>query len=287
MSGAAATPAARPAWARLVVGVAPNGARKTKADHPALPMTADEIGRAAAACRDEGAALIHLHVRDRDGRHLLDAAAYREATEAIRREAGGDLVVQITTESANRYLRDRQIAVVRETRPEACSLSIREIVPDAASEDEAWRLFRWMAQEKVHPQFILYAPDDVARFATLWKKGVVPWPHPFVLYVLGRYAAGQRSRPTDLLPFLGGADSAWHWSLCAFGALEGVCALMAAGLGGHARVGFENNQLLNDGTTAPDNAALVAQLARGAAGLGRPLATGAEARALLAAAPVA
>jgi 3-keto-5-aminohexanoate cleavage enzyme len=279
--------AARPAWAPLVVGVAPNGARKTKADHPMLPMDAAEIARAAALCREKGAALLHLHVRDRDGQHLLDAAAYREATAAVRREAGDDLIVQITTEAVNRYPRERQIAVVRETRPEACSLAIREIVPDAASEDEAWRLFRWMAQEKVHPQFILYAPDDVARFAALWKKGVVPWPHPFVLYVLGRYAPEQRSRPTDLLPFLAAADTAWHWSLCAFGALEGVCALMAAGLGGHARVGFENNLLLNDGTTAPDNAALVAQLARGAAGLGRRLATGNEARALLAAAPAA
>lgn len=285
MSATASGAEAPPVWAPLVLAVAPNGARKTKADHPALPMTADEIGAAAAACHARGAALVHLHVRDRDGGHLLDAEAYRRATAAIRRAAGPDPIVQITTEAADRYSRERQIAVVRETRPEACSISIREIVPDAASEDEAASLFRWMARENVQPQFILYGPDDAARLRALWRKGLVPWPHPFVLYVLGRYAPGQRSRPADLLPFLAAADPAWHWALCAFGALEGVCALMAAGLGGHARVGFENNTRLNDGSPAPDNAALVAQLARGAAGLGRPLASGAAARALLASAP--
>ena len=57
----------------LILAVAPNGARKTKADHPALPMQADEIGRAAAACRAAGAVMVHLHVRTSQGTHTLDA----------------------------------------------------------------------------------------------------------------------------------------------------------------------------------------------------------------------
>jgi len=67
---------------------------------------------------------------------------------------------------------------------------------------------------------------------------------------------------------------AWHWMICAFGAAEHACATTAAALGGHARVGFENNRLLKDGTTATRNADLVAQLAESAKMLGRPLAKG-------------
>lgn len=63
---------------------------------------------------------------------------------------------------------------------------------------------------------------------------------------------------------------------------EGACAALAAALGGHARVGFENNLTLSDGTPAPDNAALVAPAAAAARLIGRPLADADAARALMA-----
>ncbi|MHA1599614.1 MAG: 3-keto-5-aminohexanoate cleavage protein, partial [Alphaproteobacteria bacterium] len=87
----------------LILTVAPNGARRGHADHPALPITPDEIGRCAAACADAGAAMIHLHVRDRDGGHSLDADAYRAAIDAVRREAGERIIVQVTSEAVGIY----------------------------------------------------------------------------------------------------------------------------------------------------------------------------------------
>jgi 3-keto-5-aminohexanoate cleavage enzyme len=78
------------------------------------------------------------------------------------------------------------------------------------------------------------------------------------LFVLGRYAAGQRSAPADLLPFLAsGMPQFEHWMVCAFGPREIACVTAGALLGGHVRVGFENNFLLPDGGTAPGNAAAV------------------------------
>ncbi|MCW5773123.1 MAG: 3-keto-5-aminohexanoate cleavage protein [Rhodospirillaceae bacterium] len=273
------------AWPPFIVGVAPNGARKTKADHPALPLTVDDIVRTAAACRDAGAAFIHLHIRDKAGKHLLDAEIYRAVTAAIRREVGDSLIVQITTESVGIYLPGYQMAMVREARPEACSLAIREIVPNAAAERDAAAFFAWMAAEGVQPQYILYTADEVRRFADLRARGIVPAGPPFVIYVLGRYSAGQVSDPLDLAPFLVPAERDWHWGVCAFGAKEGAVALTAAVLGGHSRVGFENNLLLGDGRIAPDNAALVAQACAGATAIGRSVADAATARALLAAPP--
>ena len=87
----------------LVIAVAPNGARRGKADHPRLPLTLDEIAHEAARCREAGAAMLHLHVRDAEGRHVLDAGLYRETIAAVRCAAGADFLIQITTEAVGRY----------------------------------------------------------------------------------------------------------------------------------------------------------------------------------------
>ena len=101
-----------------------------------------------------------------------------------------------------------------------------------------------------------------------------------MLFVLGRYAAGQRSDPRDLLPFLNPLpDAGMHWSVCAFGPSESACVLTAAALGGHVRVGFENNLWLANGRLADDNAALVAQAHAGIKLTGRVAATAHEMRA--------
>lgn len=267
----------------LIIAVAPNGARKTRQDHPAIPLSAAETAREAAACCEAGAAMIHLHVRDADLRHSLDAAAYREATAAVRREAGDRLIIQMTTESVGIYGPQEQMAAVREVRPEAVSLALREICPDEDSLVEAAPFLEWLAAERIMPQYIIYSLEDLARFAALRGRGVVPGERPFLIYVLGRYTEGQVSAPGDLLPFLAAAEemSGQEWAICAFGRREAACALTAAALGGHVRVGFENNMHLANGDLAPDNAALVAQVADGASLLGRDLADAATARNIL------
>lgn len=275
---------AAPEWPPAIVTVAPNGARRTKADHPVLPMTPDEIAREAAACREAGAAMLHLHVRDAAGGHTLDADAYRAAIAAVRRAVGGTLILQMTTEAVGRYRPDEQMAAVRSVRPEAVSLAIAELIPDEAGERSAAEFLWWLERERTLAQYILYSADDVRRFAALRRRGIVPGARPFVLYVLGRYAKDRSSVPADLVPFLAAAEGQdWHWAMCAFGPKEGACAFAAAALGGHPRVGFENNLFLTDGRIAPDNAALVAQVADGTRRIGRPLADADAARALLAA----
>jgi uncharacterized protein (DUF849 family) len=266
----------------LVVMVAPNGARRTKADHPGLPITPAEIAREAAACAEAGASLLHVHVRDADGRHSLDPGLYRAVIDAVRSALGERIVIQITTEAVGRYPPAEQMRVVRELRPEAVSLALAELIPDDAAIAAAAGFLAWLQRERIAPQYILYSPDEVTRFHELRARGVIPQRRPFVLFVLGRYAERTDARPRDLLPYLAAHDAACPWSLCAFGPRESACALTAAGLGGHVRVGFENNLWRADGRLAASNAELVAQLAAGAPLLGRPLADVATTRALLA-----
>ncbi len=83
-----ALPRAALADSPVIITVAPNGAYKKAADHPAVPLTADALAAEARACLDAGAAMMHMHVRKPDGSHLLDAQAYRDAIAAVQRAVG-------------------------------------------------------------------------------------------------------------------------------------------------------------------------------------------------------
>jgi uncharacterized protein (DUF849 family) len=265
--------------------VAPNGVRRTKADHPQLPLTPAEIAREAELCCAAGATILHLHVRGSEGRHSLDPKLYRAAIEAVRQALGDRVAIQVTTEAGNRYGPTDQIAVVRQLRPEAVSLALPELIPDDAAAGEAAAFLSWLKREHIAPQYILYTPNDVARFHALHRRGVIPQRRPFALFVLGRYVrptAPTELRPRDLLPYLKAHDADCPWAVCAFGPRESACVVTAAGLGGHVRVGFENNLWLVDGRVAASNADLVEQVAVGARLLGRPLADIATTRAFLA-----
>lgn len=247
---------------RVAIAVAPNGGRRTKADHPAIPLTPGELARTAAECLDAGAAMIHVHVRRPDGRHLLDADAYGAAIAAIRAAVGDRLVIQITTEALGLYAPAEQIAVLKAVKPEAASLALREFAPDAAAEPAFAEALLWMKRENVLPQIILYEPAEAVRLEGMIRRGLVPWPDIPVLYVLGRYTLSQTSQPADLMPFLAPeAPRFSNWSVCAFGRHEAVCVTAGALLGGHVRVGFENNLHRPDGSLAASNADLVETVA--------------------------
>lgn len=264
----------------VAIAVAPNGGRRTRADHPAMPLTAAELALTASGCAEAGAAMIHLHVRDRNGRHLLDADAYREAIAAIVKAVGDRMVVQITSEALGIYSAEEQMAVVRAVRPEAVSLALRELAPDQASEPEFARFLAWLHDNRVVPQIILYTSEEALRLADMARRGLIPQNDIPVLYVLGRYTPGQVSAPADLLPFLApDAPRFAHWSVCAFGRHEAACVVAAALLGGHARVGFENNLFRPDGSVAGSNADLVAATVDALCACGVAIATAADLRA--------
>ncbi|HCW21252.1 3-keto-5-aminohexanoate cleavage protein [Achromobacter sp.] len=275
---ASVLPRAALAQSPVIITVAPNGAYKKAADHPAVPMTPDALALEARACLDAGAGMMHMHVRKPDGSHLLDAHAYREALAAVDRAVGRELLVQVTSEAAGVYKAAEQIALVRELQPEAVSMGLREIAVPEIPETELAAFFAWVAERRIMAQIILYDEGDVQRWQSLRARGLVPPGAWSVLFVLGRYSVGQTSSAYDLLPFLAAYDHTLPWAICAFGAEENACVTTAAAFGGHMRVGFENNLKLRDGSIASGNAALVRQAAEGARALGRPLATAEDAR---------
>ena len=224
---------------------------------------------------------MHVHVRDEEQGHSLDVSRYRKAIDAIGERVGERLIVQVTSEACGIYSRDQQMSMVRELRPEAVSLALAELCPDAQAESEASDFYGWLQDEGIMVQHILYSTDDLKRFAELRGKGVIADSRPFALFVLGRYTTDLTGRPEDLDAFISAAPADLAWAVCCFGRTEGEAATRAAAGGGHVRVGFENNLLLPDGTEAPDNAALVHVAAEKGRQQGRPVATADQVRALL------
>lgn len=264
----------------LIITSAPNGAYKQHADHAQVPLTPEHIAVTAKACLDAGASMLHLHIRDAQGRHSLDVEGYRTALAAVKNAVGQELVLQVTSEAAKVYQAPAQMAMVQALRPEAVSVGLRELDQPEIGDAGLAEFFAWLAREKVMTQVIAYDTVDLQRWHTLRERGVVPDAAWFLLFVLGRYTAGQQSNPRDLVPFVHAHTGSEPWAVCAFGATEHACVTAAAALGGHVRVGFENNLQLKDGTVAPNNAALVAQAAQAAQSLGRPLASAHDVRAL-------
>lgn len=257
--------------APLVISVAPNGARRSKTDHPAIPLSSDEIAGEAERCADAGAALLHLHVRDADGRHSLSPDAYRGAIDAIRRRVGDRLLLQITTESCGIFGIDAQMEAVLRVRPPAASFALREFIANPGDEPRARDFFAAVRDSGTLPQFILYEPSEVDRLRSLMSTGVIPFSAPSVLFVLGRYASGPSSEPASLLPFLARWGHQDPWTVCGFGPSEFRVAAAAIALGGHIRVGFENNLQRPDGSYLASTAEQVKAVAALARLLHRPI----------------
>ena len=177
----------------VIITVAPNGAYKKTADHPAVPLTADALAVEARACLDAGAAMMHMHVRKPDGSHLLDAQAYRDALAAVQRAVGDELLVQVTSEAAGVYQAAEQIAMVRELQPEAVSIGLREIAVPGIPEAELAAFLAWLADRRVMTQIILYDDADVRRWLSLRARSGAAGR------MVGAVRAGPLQRGTDVV----------------------------------------------------------------------------------------
>ncbi|MBF9058002.1 3-keto-5-aminohexanoate cleavage protein [Rhodobacterales bacterium HKCCSP123] len=253
--------------------LAPNGARRGRQDHPALPLTIAETVEAAHMAHEEGAEALHAHVRDAEGRHSLDAGLYRELIAEMRC-AVPDMPVQITTEAAGIFAPDVQRQVVRDVHPEGASVALREIWPGDGPDAEARRFYHWAAEAGIPLQHILFDTRDAARFVDLVAVGDIPGPL-HCIFVLGSYTPPRAAEPGDLDPFLAALaplGPSIDWAVCAFGRNEAQCLKRASARGGKLRIGFENNIHGPDGTLATDNAAQVRRLRQmlGEAGGGDP-----------------
>ena len=234
--------------------VAPNGARRTTADHPAIPVTIEQIVTTAASCYKAGAGAMHFHVRDNEQQHVLDAGLYIEALAELA-IAVPEMHFQITTESVGRYSPEDMRALAYEVMPPGISIGIIEMIPDGQPTSNDIKLYKTLYEAGTRIQHICYFPDHLDIVRQIIDKADLPEDDIWCLFTIGHYS-GRVSKPELIEHFLDKLKSlkmSPEWAICAFAEQEQICLQKAVSLGGKVRVGFENSLFMPNGKTAENN----------------------------------
>lgn len=271
---------------KLIICAALTGAEVSRADQPALPITPEEIGSAAAECVAAGAAMVHLHARHADGRPSQDVGIYREIIAAVRRRC--DVIVQLSTGGAVGMSAAERLAPVS-LAPEMATLSMGsvnfggEVFLNPPADMETF--LAAMKLHRVKPELEIFDAGMLASVHRWLQKGLLP-AAPHLDFVLGVPGA-MPGTPEALMYLRSQLPPGATWSVAGIGAAQLPLSALAIVLGGHVRTGFEDNIYFRKGELAVSNAQLVARIAELARTLGREPATPAEARTMLGLAPQA
>lgn len=268
--------------------------------HPGLPITPRQIADACLGAADAGAAVVHIHVRDPDtGRPSMKLEHYAEVMEHIR-SSNRALVINLTTGPGGRFIpspHDPQVAAPGSTLmvPEKRVEHIGALRPDIATLDlntmnsgadvvintpeNVRRMALAIRAAGVKPEIEIFDSGDLHLAHDLLREGVLDGPGLFSLVLGVKYGFDASARTMlyarDLLPQ--GAT----WTGFGLGRQEFPMVAQAWLLGGHVRVGFEDNLYMAAGVLARDNAELVTRARRIVESLGGAIATPGEARSLL------
>lgn len=253
----------------MLIAVAPNGARKTRFDHPELPLTPLELAKTAVTCLEEGAGMMHFHVRDSHGKHTLNHAIYRQTLRELEAAVGSDLLLQVSSEAAGIFQANEQIEQMKLLAPHCLSCGLMELVKEQKDYDSGHAFFSEMHRTGAMVQYILYSPAEVEWYEKLCSEGVIPGKNHLLLFVLGKGGQATGEEDSHLQTYVSTLKQNNPWMACGFGLVEHKIMAQVAKLGGHARVGFENNHQLPDGSLAPDNASLVKLTSKLAFSVGR------------------
>lgn len=278
------TPAPRvivtPQSSELILTAAIVGAETTREQTPHLPITAQEIADEAARCRDAGVSVIHLHVRNADGSPSQSRDLFAAAIEAIR--AKTDVIIQTSTGGAVGMSVDERAQPLL-CKPEMATLNCGTINFGNDVFENSRPLMRDLAgrirEAGSMPELECYEVGHIDEALALLREGRIAEPLHFQ-FVLG--VAGGIGAREDVLRFMiSQIPAGATWGVAAVGRHQRPMTELAIRLGGHARVGLEDNIYLEKGVLAEGSAPLVARAAEYAKTVGREVVDPARARQLL------
>ncbi len=267
----------------LVVNLAPTGMVPTVRQNASLPVTPAAIARDAAACRAAGASIIHLHARDADGAATWRPDVYREVIRAVRR-AAPDLIICVSTSGRTFREFEQRAAVLdldADEAPEMASLTLGSLnFPTQASVNEPAmieRLADRMRERGIVPELEVFDLGmlDYARY--LIGRRVLR--EPFYVNILLGSRGTLAATPLNLALMVQALPPGATWAGAGIGRFQFTVNALAVTMGGHVRVGLEDNLFMDVAKTAPaTNLALVERIVALARAAGRRIATPAEAR---------
>jgi uncharacterized protein (DUF849 family) len=283
----------------VIITCALTGAGDTTSNSPHVPITPEQIANEALAARAAGAAIAHIHVRDPEtGKPSRDAVLYREVVRRIR-EAGGDVLINLTTGAGARFVPDvadpnrnaipgmatpeERIAHVLELRPDLCSLDIATMnfgthaFVNVSSHVE--QMAAAIRAAGVKPELEVFDLGHAALARNLYDRGLFADP-PWFQLCLG-IPWGAPGTTEAMLSLKQMVPPGGIWSAFGIGRKQFTMVAQAVILGGQVRVGLEDNLYLGAGQLSPGNAPLVERAARIVRELGAEVATPSQAREIL------
>jgi 3-keto-5-aminohexanoate cleavage enzyme len=269
-------------FAEVILTAAIVGAEVTRGHTPHLPITAQEIADEAARCREAGVAVIHLHVRNPDGSPTQSQERFAEAIAAIR--AKTDCIVQTSTGGAVGMSIDERAQPLA-CRPEMATLNCGTInFGDDIFVNTRPQIRDLAARIKKSgsiPELECYEVGHVEEGLQLFREGAIgrPLHFQFVMGIAGGIGATEEN--VKYLRSLVPAEAGTTWGVAAVGRHQQPLTELAMRLGGHARVGLEDNIYLSKGVLSEGSAPLVARAATYARSIGRTPVVPDRARTLL------
>ena len=276
------------------------GAGDTTAKNPAVPVTPEEIATSGIAAARAGAAIIHIHVRDPETRlGSMHVDHYREVVERVR-DSGVDVVINLTTGPGARFVPgdpdpkiagpgstittpERRVEHILALRPEICSLDMGSMnfgqhvfanIPAHLS-----KMAASIREAGVKPELEVFEAGHIELAAKMVADGAFDAPQLFQI-VLG-VPWGAPATPEALVFMRNQLPPGANWAGFGIGRAEFPFVALAAMLGGHCRVGLEDNLYLEKGVLAPSNAALVEKAVRILELTGATVATAQQTREIL------
>ena len=263
----------------LIITVAPVGAELTPEQTPHLAVTPSQLGDVAARCREAGASIIHVHCRNDDGSNTHDVDRFKAAYETIRKAS--DLIVQFSTGGAI-GMSAKERAGVLELKPEMATLTCGTVNFGDDIFENGFPLMRALLKRMnelgIRPELEIFDKGHLSNARRLEAEGLLSFPQ-HVDFVLG-VPGGLDATVPNLCDLAQALPAKCTWSVAGIGRTQLPMATAAIAMGGHVRVGLEDNIYYSKGKLAT-NDELVARVARIAGELGRPVATPSKAREIL------
>jgi len=264
----------------VILTAALTGSAPTRERTPHIPLTPEEIVESAVKCRDAGAAIAHVHARDANGRPTLDPDIFARIHELIAQHT--DLIVQISTGGRADLDAEARAEPIRRIHPEMASLTTGSMnFPDQVytnSFETVATLARVMVEAGTKPEMEIFEAGMIDNALGLVEDDLATPPLHFD-FVMG--SRGSQPATARLLLFLAESIPAEAtWTVAGLGRWQLPMGVLAIGMGGHVRVGLEDNLYYRRGELAT-NEQLVARMARIAVEAERPVATPQVARQIL------
>ncbi len=270
---------------KLIITVATTGAMTTKDNTPYLPTTPEEIAEEVYAAYQAGAAVAHIHVRTDEGKATMDVEKFRQTVGLVREKC--DIIVNMTSSGGLGFSDEERIAPHVELKPDmgtfdAGSMNFYKGVflnPPLFLE----KLGAAYIENGIKPEVEVFDAGMVWNAKRLLKDGFLKAPIHFqcCMHVHG----GMEGNARNLVHLVDSLPEGSTWSAFGCGPTADLITAMAINMGGHVRVGMEDNVYLSKGELAKHNSEFVEKMQRLAAEFHRPVATVAEARQILGLSP--